>query len=78
MKKKIYMKTAVMLKQKKQKARASNEKAYSALTLTCSEPKAFRIIYNAKTTKLPSGNASLAWSRLKVDLSLKQEQCSLN
>ena len=51
---------------KKSKARTSNEKAYSALTLTCSEPKSFRIIYNAKTPELPSGNASLAWARLKA------------
>jgi uncharacterized protein (DUF885 family) len=51
---------------KKLKARAANEKAYSALTLTCSEPKAFRIILNAKTTDLPSGSASLAWERLKA------------
>ena len=51
---------------KKSKARTANEKAYSALTLTCSEPKAFRIIYNAKTKELPSGSASLAWTRLKA------------
>jgi chromatin segregation and condensation protein Rec8/ScpA/Scc1 (kleisin family) len=51
---------------KKLKARISNKKAYSALTLTCSEPKAFRIIYNAKTTKFPSRSASLAWTRLKA------------
>ena len=51
---------------KKSKARTSNERAYSALTLTCSEPKSFRIIYNAKTPELPSGNASLAWARLKT------------
>ena len=51
---------------KKLKARAANERAYSALTLTCSEPKAFRIILNAKTTDLPSGSASLAWERLKA------------
>ena len=51
---------------KKSKARTANERAYSALTLTCSEPKAFRIIYNAKTKELPSGSASLAWTRLKA------------
>ena len=50
---------------RKLKARTANEKAYSALTLTCSEPKSFRIIYNAKTNELPSGSASLAWTRLK-------------
>ena len=49
---------------KKLKARTSNEKAYSALTLTCSEPKSFRIIYNPKTAELPSGSASLACERL--------------
>ena len=51
---------------KKSKARTSNDRAYSALTLTCSEPKSFRIIYNAKTMELPSGSASLAWARLKT------------
>jgi gag-polypeptide of LTR copia-type len=48
------------------KARSANDRAYSALTLTCSEAKAFRIIYNARTTELPSGDAALAWSRLKT------------
>ena len=33
---------------KKLKTRTANERAYSALTLTCSEAKAFRIVYNAK------------------------------
>ena len=51
---------------KKLRARAANEKAYSALTLTCGEPKSFRIIYNSKTSNLPSGSASLAWERLKA------------
>ena len=51
---------------KKLKARTANEKAYSALTLTCSEAKSFRIIYNSKTIELPSGSASLAWTRLKA------------
>lgn len=51
---------------KKLKARTANERAYSALTLTCSETKSFRIVYNAKTTELPSGSAALAWERLKV------------
>jgi hypothetical protein len=31
---------------KKLRARMANERAYSALTLTCSEAKSFRIIYN--------------------------------
>ena len=60
------MRTAVILIQKKElKARISNDRVYSALTLTCSEPKSFRIINNAKTVELPSGSASLAWARLK-------------
>jgi hypothetical protein len=30
------------------KAKTANERAYSALTLTCSEAKLFRVIYNSK------------------------------
>ena len=51
---------------KKLRARLANERAYSALTLTCGEAKSFRIIYNSKTINLPSGSASLAWERLKT------------
>ena len=51
---------------RKLKARKANDAAYCALTLTCSEAKAFRIVYNSKTNELPSGSASLAWSRLKT------------
>ena len=48
------------------KARNANKRLYSALTLACTKPKAFRIIYNSKTSELPSGSASLAWDRLKA------------
>ena len=51
---------------KKLRARTANERAYSALTLTCSETKSFRIVYNAKTKELPSGSAALAWEKLKA------------
>jgi hypothetical protein len=51
---------------KQLKNRAANERAYSALTLACSETKSFRIVYNAKTKDLPSGNAALAWEKLKT------------
>jgi hypothetical protein len=51
---------------KKLKARVENERADCALTLTCGEPKSFRIICNSKTSNLPSGSASLAWERLKT------------
>ena len=34
--------------QQKLKARTANDKAYCALTLTCSAAKSFRIVYNAK------------------------------
>ena len=51
---------------KKLRARTANERAYSALTLTCSETKSFRIVYNAKTKELPSRSAALAWEKLKA------------
>jgi gag-polypeptide of LTR copia-type len=51
---------------KKLKARTANDIAYCALTLTCSEEKAFRTVYNSKTKELPSGSVSLAWSKWKT------------
>jgi hypothetical protein len=48
------------------KYRSANERAYSALTLACTDAKSFRIVYNAKTKALPSGDAALAWEKLRA------------
>ena len=52
----------------KRKLKAWNvyKHAYSASPLTCSETKSFWIMCNAKTKKLPSRSAALAWEKLKA------------
>ena len=53
------------------KPRTANESAYSALTLTSSEAKAFRIVYNSKTPELPSESAPLTWKKLRARFELQ-------
>ena len=48
----------------KLKARSNNEKAYTDLVLSMEDEVCFSYVDGAKSTKLPSGDAALAWKRL--------------
>ena len=49
----------------KKKLRKANEKAYCKLILLCQWPILFNIIRKYTTDDLPTGNAFLAWNKLK-------------
>jgi len=49
----------------KEKLRKANEKAYCELILACQGPIAFNIVRKCTTDDLPTGNAYLAWNKLK-------------
>ena len=49
----------------KEKLRNANEKAYCKLILACQGPIAFNIVRKCTTDDLPTGNAYLAWNKLK-------------
>ena len=48
------------------KNRANNEKAYTDLMLSMEEEVCFAYVEGAKSTKLPNGDAALAWKRLNA------------
>ena len=49
----------------KEKLYKANEKAYCELILACQGPIAFNIVRKCTTDELPTGNAYLAWNKLK-------------
>ena len=50
----------------KEKLCKAHEKAYWELILACQGPIAFKIVRKCTTDDLPTGNAYLAWNKLKV------------
>ena len=49
----------------KEKPHKGNKKAYCELILACQGPIAFNIVRKCTTDYLPTGNAFLAWNKLK-------------